>query len=107
MTFHKVGLQYTRDLMTGSKIDPIAYMAFGAGSNAFNWTDVQLGSELFPSGAGSQRNAIYSSIEQPVTMIYTGRIEADQLSGGSITELALSDAVSGNKSSPAMLTPCA
>ena len=96
MEFHQSGLQYASYLLTGSVSDPINYFAWGAGSNAFSFTDSTLGSELFPSGTATQRNAVYSLIEKPGQVIFTGRIESDQLIGGSIYEVGLATAISGN-----------
>lgn len=89
------GLDYARDLLIGDRNDPITHFAWGASGNVFNATDTALGSELFPSGAADTRNTVFSTISQPQEIIFTGRIESDQLSGGSILETALANTASG------------
>lgn len=96
MGFLNSGLDLSRDLLIGDSTSQITHFAWGAGSNAFDATDIALGSELFPSGTADARNAVFSTREQPRQIIFTGRIEADQLSGGSILEVGLANIVSGN-----------
>jgi len=95
MGFLNSGLNLARDLLIGDVSTPLSYYAWGAGSNAFVATDGALGSELFPSGTATQRNTIFSTREQPGQIILTGRIEGDQLIGGSIYEVGLATTISG------------
>lgn len=96
MGFLNSGLDLSRDLLIGNASTQITHFAWGAGSNAFDATDTALGSELFPSGTGTQRNALSAIVEKPGQAIFTGRLEADQLVGGSIYEVGLATAISGN-----------
>ena len=96
MGFLNSGLDLSRDLLIGVKSTQVSHFAWGAGSNAFDATDTALGSELFPSGTGTQRNALSATVEKPGQAIFTGRLEANQLVGGSIFEVGLTTAISGN-----------
>ena len=90
------GKELLANLLTNNSSNYVTYFGWGAGSPAFNFADSALGSELFPSGNGTQRNAVFStSIMEAGQNIFTGRLEDDQLSTGSIIEIGLFDSISG------------
>ena len=89
------GKQLARDLLRNVVDTPITHYGWGAGSQAFVDTDIALGSELFPSGAGTQRNAVYSQNIYETETQFTGRLETDQLDQGSLFEIGVFTAQSG------------
>lgn len=84
-----------RDLLNGSSTQRFTHLAWGAGSASFIDSDFQLGSELFPSGAGTQRNAISSTRIQRNQGVFSSSLEPAQLIGASLFEIGLADSVSG------------
>lgn len=93
-----VGKQNHRDLLNGTSSLPLTHFMWGAGSPlvAFLNSQTALGSELFPSGNGTLRNAFYGAVRvDNFTNIFPDRLETDQLNGGSLTEVGLATASSG------------
>lgn len=90
-----VGKQAIRDLLNNDSTSKISHFAWGTGSTAFADTDIALGSELFPSGGATQRNAVFATQAFPTENVFTGRLEDDQLNSGSLFEIGLFNSISG------------
>ena len=91
------GKQLVRDLLDGSSNSNLTHFGWGAGSVAFHDSQTALGSELFPSGGATVRNA-FSSVDEFFSSnqeLYYGELLSDQSNIGSVSEIALFNASSG------------
>jgi len=76
-------------LLSGQSTNNLDYFGIGASGIAFADYQVGLGSELFPSGTGTLRNALSTIRLVDNYVELSSFLKSDQLIGGSIQEIGL------------------